>query len=125
MKRHPTKRSKESKQTMAAFRAEHIGKRCWLCEREQATDPHHIVYRRGDEHDDERNLLAVCPTCHRRIHDGDQTLVTGRKLPAWTLADVLRAKRRHDSDNYDPEFLDRLAHPERILREFFNVKETT
>ena len=124
MKRKPTKRSPEGQQSMDEFKALHIGKRCWLCERERSVWRHHIVFRKGDEHDDLRNLLAVCLTCHRRIHDGEQTLVTGRKLPGWKLDDVLRAKRRHDPDNYDPEFLDRLAHPERLLREFFSVKET-
>ena len=123
MKRHPTKRSKEAKEVMADFRAEHLapGKRCWLCEREQATDPHHIEKRRGDQYDVPENLLAVCPTCHRRIHDGPQTLIGGNVLPMWTRDDVLRAKQRHDPDNYDPEVLFRLRFPERWMREFFNI----
>jgi len=125
MKRHPTKRSPEARRTMLDFRADHLalGKRCWLCGENQATEPHHIVHRRGDEYDDARNLAAVCWFCHKRIHDGETVAMDGRRLPAWKLEDVLRAKRRHDPDNYDPEFLDRLAHPERTLREFFNVKE--
>lgn len=125
IKHKPTKRCQEAQQAINAFRAEHLapGKRCMLCEERQAADPHHVVHRRGDEHDDPRNLLAVCWLCHRRLHDGPQKLLDGEVLPAWTRDDVLRAKMRHDPDNYDPEFLDRLAHPERLLREFFSVKE--
>ena len=127
MKRHKTKRGKQAQQVIDAFRAEHLapGKRCMMCEREQATDPHHIEKRRGDQYDVPENLLAVCRLCHDRIEHGPQTLIGGKVLPAWTREDVLRAKRRHDPDNYDPEFLDRLAHPERLLREFFSVEETT
>lgn len=125
IKRKPTNRSEEGKRAMDEFKAAHIGngKRCWLCEREPATERHHIVPRRGKMYDDPRDLLAVCITCHRRAEGRPQTLVGGRVLPVWTYDDVLRAKQRHDQDNYDPEFLDRLAHPERELRRFFNVNE--
>jgi len=37
----------------------------------------------------------------------------------------MHLKKTKDPKFYDPEFLDRLAHPERLLRELFNVKETT
>ena len=127
IKRKPTKRGKQAQQAIDTFRAEHCapGKRCWLCEERQAADPHHVAHRRGEEHDDPRVLLAVCWLCHLRLHDGPQTLLSGEVLPAWTRDDELRAKQRHDPDNYDPEFLDSLASPERLLREFFRVKETT
>jgi len=45
------------------------------------------------------------------------------KDEAFTIA--LAAKLEHDPEHYDPEFLDRLASPERLLREFFRVSEET
>jgi hypothetical protein len=128
MKRRPTRRSPEAERTIRLFREQHLapGQRCWLCETRQANHPHHIIYRRGDMYDDLRNLLAVCWLCHARIHDGPQTLVGGRVvLPEWTRENVERAKRRWDADNWDPQFLDSLAHPERTLREFFNGGQST
>jgi hypothetical protein len=41
----------------------------------------------------------------------------GRKYPAWSTEDVERAKRRWDSDNYDPAYLEYLRNWERHYRE--------
>jgi hypothetical protein len=119
MKRKSTKRGKEAQRVIDEFRAQYCapGKRCWLCETEQATEIHHIVRRRGDIYDDRRNLLAVSWLSHQRLHHGPQTIFSGRVLPAWTDKDVERAKRRWDPDNWDPAYLDYLRHPEKYLRE--------
>jgi hypothetical protein len=112
-----TKRSKEAQQQYEAFKAEWMGRLCWLCEAEEITEIHHMARRRGDIYDDPRNLSALGWMCHRRYHDGEQRTVGGNVLRAWTDEDVERAKRRHDPDNYDPAYLDYLRNWERHYRE--------
>ena len=129
IKHKPTKRGKQAQQAIDAFRAEHCapGKRCWLCGARQADHPHHIVYRRGDEYDVPENLLATCEKlCHPLLH-GTTVVLDGVRYEGWEKEEAyiiaMSAKLNYDPDNYDPEFLDRLAHPERTLKEFFSVKE--
>ena len=131
MKRKPTKRGRDAELIMRRFREIHLalGCRCWLCGKRQADHPHHIVYRRGDEHDVPENLLATCDRlCHPRLH-GNTVVLDGVRYEGWgkdeAFGIALATKLKYDPDNYDPELLDRLAHPERTLREFFNVKEMT
>jgi len=118
IKHRKTTRTPEAQSHLDDFRDRWIDKLCWLCgESVYVNTIHHIVRRRGDVYDDPRNLSLVCWMCHQRIHHGDQRLVSGTILRAWTDEDVERAKRRHDPDNYDPAFLDYLRCPEKYERE--------
>jgi hypothetical protein len=117
IKHRKTKRGPEAQRQFDEFKDQWLGKLCWLCEFDIATEAHHIDGRCGDAWDDPRNLAAVCWLCHRRYHDGEQTTITGRKLRQWTDEDVERAKRRWDPPHYDPAYLDYLRYPERYERE--------
>jgi hypothetical protein len=117
IKNRKTKRGPKAQRQFDEFKAAWTGRPCCLCERQWMRDIHHIVKRKGDAWDDPRNLLAVCWTCHARIHDGDQTTMGGQKLRQWTDEDIERAKRRWDPDNYDPAYLDYLRNWERHYRE--------
>ena len=129
MNRRRTNRSKEAQQAIDDFKREHIGfgKRCWICGVRQASHAHHMVYRRGDEYDDQKNLCATCDlVCHPRLH-GQTIVIRGVRFEGWekqqAFAIACAAKREHDPDNYDPEFLDRLAHVEREIREHYQERK--
>lgn len=49
---------------------EQYGGKCIACKRNQATVPHHIVYRSGQGDDVEENIAPLCDFCHRIFHYG-------------------------------------------------------
>ena len=101
----PTRRSPQGNRAMQEFRDRWQFGSCWLCGlRGRTMHPHHIVYRRGKQFDDARNLAAVCWECHDRIH-GATIVRDGRRLQPIPLADVLRAKRMWDPGAWDLAFL--------------------
>lgn len=50
-------------------REKHGGK-CIACKRNQATEPHHIVYKSAQGDDVEENIAPLCDFCHRTFHYG-------------------------------------------------------
>ena len=125
MKRKPTKRSPEGQQAMKQFKARWKGKPCWACTA-TGRERHHIVYRDGvAAADDERNLAWLCKGCHDAHHQRGLANFFGRRIEELTTGQIMHLKKIKDPEFYDPAFLDRLAHPERTLREFFNVEEST
>jgi hypothetical protein len=125
IKHKPTKRSPEGQQAMKQFKARWQGKPCWAC---TATGQHrhHIVYRDGvAAADDERNLAWLCVGCHDAHHQRGLANFFGRRIEELTTEQIIRLKKIKDPKFYDPEFLDRLASPERLLRGFFRVGEET
>jgi hypothetical protein len=110
VKRRPTKRSQEGAAALRKFKEEQCANdNCQLCGSFfEQLDPHHIVYRRGQVFDDERNLLAVCPKCHMRIHGATLVFRMGRYDPI-PLKRVLEAKRDKDPEYWDLAFLRELS----------------
>lgn len=72
---------------------------CWLCFSQRELQIHHICGRRGMDPHDPRNLFRACRFCHELYHSGSRT---ERYVG---LEHILYAKRHHDPDNYDPQYL--------------------
>ncbi|MCH8346514.1 MAG: HNH endonuclease, partial [Chloroflexi bacterium] len=88
---------------------------CDVCQKTQELDRHHIVPRRmGGSKDPsvlgEDNLITVCRTCHRNIHEGGWVLERSPNLLRVVdgrSGDVIM--RRHHDHDFDPAaFLDLL-----------------
>lgn len=47
-----------------------VKNRCEICSEPYGLDVHHIIPRSEGGPNKERNLIVVCPTCHRRAHGG-------------------------------------------------------
>lgn len=70
------------------------GYRCRWCGRtNEATDPHHIRYRRGSSDDVEENLICLCRRCHDFVHGTPN--IKGEIIPKqvaqrllWDLIDL-------------------------------------
>jgi 5-methylcytosine-specific restriction endonuclease McrA len=123
IKHKPKRQSKEGQQAMKQFKARWKGKPCWACTA-TGQERHHIVYRDGvAAADDERNLAWLCKGCHNAHHQRGLKNFFGRRIEELTTGQIMHLKKIKDPEFYDPEFLDRLAHPDRTLREFFKVKE--
>lgn len=41
--------------------------KCYFCDETSVLEEHHIVPRRFDGSDDEKNIVEVCPTCHSKL----------------------------------------------------------
>ena len=105
-----TRRSKEGQRALDEFRDRWIGKLCWHCGRNEATDIHHIVKRRGEAYDVLCNFFACCRWCHKRI-EGETLIWNGeRQLPIAEDV-VLRLKRIRDPLNWRLADLRLLAGP--------------
>lgn len=42
---------------------------CYICQKQSATDAHHLTYERLGVENLETDLIGVCRTCHNRIHN--------------------------------------------------------
>lgn len=70
------------------------GHRCRWCGRtNEATDPHHVRYRRGPSDDVEENLISLCRRCHDFVHGTPN--IKGEIIPKqvaqqllWDLIDM-------------------------------------
>ena len=110
MKRKPTKRSKEGQRALNEFRDQWIGRLCWYCWTNDATDIHHIVKRRGEAYDVLCNFFACCRWCHQRI-EGETLVWNGIRQPTIPVDVVLRLKKIHDRENWKLAELRLLAGP--------------
>lgn len=60
-----------------AFVLDRDGYTCQHCfgkSKDHRLHVHHILFRRDGGSDDESNLIALCKTCHTRLHDGEIAL---------------------------------------------------
>ncbi|WP_256394092.1 HNH endonuclease [Natronoarchaeum rubrum] len=82
---------------------------CYFCGEQEALDQHHIVPKRHGGSDRDKNLVTVCPTCHRKLEmlyddqfyadlgvEDDPETVYNRQEP--TLDVVKEAEQRGGSD---------------------------
>ena len=84
---------------------------CWVCGRAfdgfaHAMNVHHIIGASGRS-DEPCNFFLAAQACHMAIH-GERPVVNGKALEKVSLAEVLRLKKKHDPDNFDPERLRQL-----------------
>ena len=63
---------------------------CYFCDESEALDRHHVVPRRHGGSDVDKNLVTVCPTCHRKL----ETLYDSRFYNRLGVDDDTPAKRR-------------------------------
>lgn len=84
---------------------------CWACGKPfdsfaHAMNVDHIIGGSGRKNE-ECNLAILGACCHSSKH-GLRVVVDGKLVPRVTLADVLRAKRKYDKANWNPERLKQL-----------------
>ena len=60
-------------------RDNHTCQHCKGKSKDSRLHAHHIVFRSKGGSDDAENLIALCKTCHDRLHKGEITLKGGRK----------------------------------------------
>lgn len=85
---------------------------------------HHIVYRRNNGSDDAENLIVLCESCHKKLHEGklsdfEKTLVGKRKgnLKYATHMNNIRIQmlRRY------PEAIETFGYVTKANREFYGL----
>ena len=120
IKHRKTKRSQQAQREYDAFRDRWHGHRCMTCTLRYGCHRHHIVYRDGDDWDDQRNLLWVCDLCHQRLH-GTTVAWRGIRLPGWDKSIAFQiaceAKQKWDREYWDAGYIDYLNYWERHYRE--------
>lgn len=71
---------------------------CQYCKgrhRDSRLEVHHIVFRSQGGSDEEDNLITLCHTCHKALHDGRLTLnLKGRKKGALKYATQMNSIRK-------------------------------
>lgn len=102
---------KERERKYAEFREVHTW--CWACGRDKKppkwyepwlpNERAHIVNKPRVE--DVRAVVSLCTICHRISHW--ERFAHFKEPSQLTTGDLIRLKREHDPDNYDPEFLQR------------------
>lgn len=98
---------------------------CQCCKgkhKDSKLEAHHIVFRRNGGSDDEKNLITLCHTCHKALHDGKlekfkpKGIVKGKLLHA-TQMNVIRSQllKMH------PEAVETFGYVTNANRELINM----
>lgn len=73
----PTAKRSRIKLAATAYKAllkqvyERDGWRCRSCHRRDCINAHHIKFRSQGGNDELGNLVSLCVSCHRAVHDGN------------------------------------------------------
>lgn len=65
------------------------GKRCLICNSRSHLTAHHIVHKCKGGTNNNINLMTVCVTCHRRIHDQFGSLIPSGQDPLKFKKEIL------------------------------------
>ena len=88
-----------------AFILARDGYKCQCCKgkhKDSLLEVHHIVFRRNGGSDNPDNLITLCHTCHKGVHDGTITLGNkGKKKSNLSFATQMNSIRKQLLDYYD------------------------
>ena len=60
----------ENTRAMVLFRDHHTCQCCKGKRKDSKLEVHHIIFRRNGGSDDPKNLITLCHTCHKKLHEG-------------------------------------------------------
>ena len=70
---------------------------CQLCGRTFDLHVHHIIYRSQLGNNDERNLIRLCSSCHRKVHSNKklyQPMLLEHQMKKYGVFDLEELKKK-------------------------------